>query len=100
MLITPSRPWSCLRRWYRRRRLHPDADRAALSLDDGFLPQPHISALGIELIDQEAEGLRALLKRTVEGRFPFSDENRMLRGILAKLDPQPAAKPVPPPLAA
>ena len=56
--------------------------------------------MGIELIDQEAEGLRALLKRTVEGRFPFSDENRMLRGILAKLDPQPAAKPAPPPLPA
>jgi hypothetical protein len=43
--------------------------------------------MGIELIDEEAEGLRAMLKRTVEGRFPFNDENRMLRGILAKLDP-------------
>jgi hypothetical protein len=44
--------------------------------------------------------LRALLKRTVEGRFPVSDENRMLCGILAKLDPQPAAKPALPPLPA
>lgn len=38
-----------------------------------------------------------MLMRTVERRFPFNDENRMLRGILAKLDPQPAAKPAPPP---
>jgi hypothetical protein len=54
----------------------------------------------IELIDEEAEGLRPLLKRTVEGHFPFSDENRMFRGILPKLDPQPAAKPALPPLPA
>jgi hypothetical protein len=54
--------------------------------------------MGIELIDEEAEGLRAMLKRTVEGCFPFNDENRMLRGILAKLDPQPTARPAPPPL--
>jgi hypothetical protein len=52
--------------------------------------------MGIELIDEEAEGLRAMLKRTVEGRFPFNDENRTLHGILAKLDPQPAARPAPP----
>jgi hypothetical protein len=31
----------------------------ALGLHDSFgLPQPHISAMGIELSDEEAEGLR------------------------------------------
>ena len=52
--------------------------------------------MGIELIDEEAEGLRAMLKRTAEGRFPFNDANRMLRGIPAKLDLQQTAKPAPP----
>jgi hypothetical protein len=52
--------------------------------------------MGIELINEKAEGLRAMQKGIVEGCVPFSDENRMHRRILANLDPQPAARPAPP----
>ncbi len=52
--------------------------------------------MGIDLIDEKAGGLQAVLKRTVDRRFTFNNENRMLHGIHAKLDPQPAARPSPP----
>ena len=52
----------------------------------------------LDLSDDEAAALVALLTRTIDGdRYPLSPRVRTLRAILAKLRPEPAREPLPPP---
>jgi hypothetical protein len=52
----------------------------------------------LDLSDEEAAALTQELHDIVEGdRYPFSPRIRTLRGILAKLRPEPAREPPPPP---
>jgi hypothetical protein len=51
----------------------------------------------LDLTDDEAAALTQELHDIVENdRYPFSPRIRTLRGILAKLSPEPARKPLPP----
>jgi hypothetical protein len=51
----------------------------------------------LDLTDEETAALTQELHETVErDRYPFSPRIRMLRAILAKLNPEPARKPLPP----
>jgi hypothetical protein len=52
----------------------------------------------LDLTDEEAAALTQELHEIVENdRYPFSPRIRTLRGILAKLRPEPVRKPLPPP---
>jgi hypothetical protein len=54
--------------------------------------------MNLELSDDEAADLTQELHDIVENdRYPFSPRIRTLRAILAKLRPEPARKPLPPP---
>jgi hypothetical protein len=61
--------------------------------------RPHIEATQhLDLTDEEAAALTQELHDIVENdRYPFSPRIRMLRGILAKLRPEPVREPLPPP---
>jgi len=51
----------------------------------------------LDLSDEEAAALVALLSRTIDGdRYPFSERTRTLKAILAKLRPEPVREPLPP----
>jgi hypothetical protein len=51
----------------------------------------------LDLTDEEAAALTQELHDIVENdRYPFSHRIRTLRGILAKLRPEPVRKPLPP----
>jgi hypothetical protein len=52
----------------------------------------------LDLSDEETATLTQELHDTVENdRYPFSPRIRTLRGILAKLRPEPVREPLPPP---
>ena len=52
----------------------------------------------LDLSDEEAAALTRELHEIVENdRYPFSPRIRTLRGILAKLTPEPVREPLPPP---
>ncbi len=52
----------------------------------------------LDLIDEETAALTQELHDIVENdRYPFSPRIRTLRGILAKLRPEPVREPLPPP---
>jgi hypothetical protein len=52
----------------------------------------------LDLTDDEAAALTQELHNIVENdRYPFSPRIRTLRGILAKLRPEPVREPLPPP---
>src|SRR6202030_985944 len=60
--------------------------------------QPHIVDMHLDLSDEEAAALTQELHDIVENdRYPFSPRIRTLRGILAKLRPEPVREPLPPP---
>jgi hypothetical protein len=61
--------------------------------------QPHIGVMQhLDLSDDEAAALVALLTRTIDGdRYPLSPRVRALKAILAKLGPEPVREPLPPP---
>ncbi len=60
--------------------------------------RPHIGAMHLDLSDEETAALTSELHNIVENdRYPFSPRVRTLRGILAKLRPEPVRKPLPPP---
>jgi hypothetical protein len=51
----------------------------------------------LDLTDDEAAALTRELHNIVENdRYPFSPRIRTLRGILAKLRPEPVRRPLPP----
>jgi hypothetical protein len=59
--------------------------------------RPHIGAMHLDLTDEETAALTKELHDIVESdRYPFSLRIGTLRGILAKLRPEPVRKPVPP----
>ena len=54
--------------------------------------------MNLDLSDEETAALTQGLHDIVENdRYPFSPRIRMLRAILAKLKPEPAREPLPPP---
>jgi hypothetical protein len=54
--------------------------------------------MNLELSDEEGAALTKELHNIVENdRYPFSPRIRTLRAILAKLRPEPAREPLPPP---
>jgi hypothetical protein len=54
--------------------------------------------MNLDLTDEETAALTQELHEIVENaRYPFSPRVRTLRGILAKIRPEPARKPLPPP---
>jgi hypothetical protein len=60
--------------------------------------RPHIRAMHLDLSDEETAALTQELHDIVESdRYPFSRVIRTLRGILAKLRPEPVREPLPPP---
>ena len=53
--------------------------------------------MNLDLSDDEAAALTQELHEIVENdRYPFSPRIRTLRGILAKLRPEPVREPLPP----
>jgi hypothetical protein len=64
----------------------------------GEQSQPHIGVMHLDLSDEETAALTQELHDIVENdRYPFSPRIRTLRGILAKLRPEPVREPLPPP---
>jgi hypothetical protein len=58
----------------------------------------HIRTMNLDLSDEETAALTQELADIVESdRYPFSPRIRTLRAILAKLRPEPAREPLPPP---
>jgi hypothetical protein len=56
--------------------------------------RPHIGAMNLDLSDEETAALTRELHNIVENdRYPFSPRNRTLRGMLAKLRPEPVREP-------
>ena len=52
----------------------------------------------LDLTKEETDALAKLLSRTIDDdRYPLSPRIRTLKGILAKLRPEPAREPLPPP---
>jgi hypothetical protein len=57
----------------------------------------YVGSMNLDLTDDEAAALTQELHDIVENdRYPFSPRIRTLRGILAKLRPEPVRKPLPP----
>ena len=52
----------------------------------------------LDLTDEETAALARLLHNAIDGdRYPLSSRVQLLRGILAKIRPEPAREPLPPP---
>jgi hypothetical protein len=52
----------------------------------------------LDLTDEETDALARLLSRTIDNdRYPLSPRVQTLKGILAKIRPEPAREPSPPP---
>jgi hypothetical protein len=52
----------------------------------------------LDLTDEETDALARLLSRTIDDdRYPLSPRVQTLKGILAKLRPEPVREPLPPP---
>jgi hypothetical protein len=67
--------------------------------DEG--PRPHIWVMqNLEVTEDEAAAPFALLTRTItDDRYPLSPRTRAPKATLAKLRPEPAREPLPPPKA-
>jgi hypothetical protein len=51
----------------------------------------------LDLTDEETDSLARLLRRTIDDdRYPLSPRVQTLKGILAKLRPEPVREPLPP----
>jgi len=52
----------------------------------------------LDLTDDETDALATLLRRTIDDdRYPLSPRVQTLKGILAKIRPEPVREPLPPP---
>jgi hypothetical protein len=52
----------------------------------------------LDLSDEESDALARLLRRAIDDdRYPLSPRVQMLKGILQKIRPEPARKPLAPP---
>jgi hypothetical protein len=52
----------------------------------------------LDLSDPETDALASLLRRTIDDdRYPLSPHIQTLKAILAKIRPEPAREPLPPP---
>jgi hypothetical protein len=62
------------------------------------LSHPHIGAMNLDLSDEEIAALTRLLTNTIDAdRYPLSPRIQTLKGILAKLRPEPVREPLPAP---
>jgi hypothetical protein len=51
----------------------------------------------LDLTEEETDALARLLSRTIdEDRYPLSPRVQLLKGILAKIRPEPTREPLPP----
>jgi hypothetical protein len=63
-----------------------------------FGKRTHLPIMMLDLIDEETEALATLLRRTIDDdRYPLSPRVQILKAILAKVRPEPAREPLPPP---
>jgi hypothetical protein len=63
-----------------------------------FGKRTHLPVMILDLTDEETEVLARLLRRTINGDpYPLSPRVRTLKAILAKIQPEPAHAPLPPP---
>jgi hypothetical protein len=61
-------------------------------------PRAYIAEMNLDLSDAETAALIQHLKRAIDSdRFPLSPRLAPLKAIFAKLRPEPAPKPMPPP---
>ena len=52
----------------------------------------------LDLTEEETGAVASLLSRTIgDDRYPLSARIQILKGILAKIRPEPAREPLPPP---
>jgi hypothetical protein len=52
----------------------------------------------LDLTEEETDALAGLLRRTIDDdRYPLSPRVQTLKSILAKIRPEPAREPLPPP---
>ena len=52
----------------------------------------------LDLTEEETDALAGLLRRTIDDdRYPLSPRVQTLKSILAKMQPEPAHEPLPPP---
>jgi hypothetical protein len=52
----------------------------------------------LDLTEEETDALAKLLSRTIDDdRYPLSPRIQRLKGILAKIRPEPVREPLPPP---
>jgi hypothetical protein len=62
-----------------------------------FGERPHLRVMMLDLSDQETDALAGLLRRMIDDdRYPLS-RVQPLKSILAKIQPEPAHEPLPPP---
>jgi hypothetical protein len=57
-----------------------------------------LPCMTLDLTEEETGALASLLSRTIgDDRYPLSPRIQILKGILAKIRPEPAREPLPPP---
>jgi hypothetical protein len=75
-----------------------DAAVGALADSSQKVNAPMWGAMNLELSDQESEALARLLRNAIDDdRYPLSPRVQTLKAILAKIRPEPAREPPPPP---
>jgi hypothetical protein len=56
-----------------------------------------LQIMTLDLTEEETDALARLLSRTIDDdRYPLSPRIQVLKGILAKIRPEPARAPLPP----
>jgi hypothetical protein len=63
----------------------------------GLVNRPYLREMMLDLTEEETDALAKLLSRTIDDRYPLSPRVQTLKGILAKIGPEPAREPLPPP---
>jgi len=70
-------------------------ERAGLA---AFDKRTHLPVMMLDLTQEETDALASLLRRTIDDdRYPLSPRIQTLKAILAKVRPEPAREPLPPP---
>jgi hypothetical protein len=76
---------------------HPSVAHRGLA---GFGKPPYLREMMLDLTEEETDALAPLLRRIIDDdRYPLSPRIQTLKAILAKLRPEPACEPLPPPKA-
>jgi hypothetical protein len=63
-----------------------------------FGRRTHMAGMTLDLTEEETDALARLLRRTIDDdRYPLSPRIQTLKAVLAKIRPEPAREPWPPP---